>query len=112
MPFIRIDRPDPAWLARRRREQLAEAREPKVRFDEAWSLERFLDENLAAVMVDRRYFDWAPKRVRKKKAKRFLCRWWAREMCRRLAASMVAPIQAHRAHASIGRQVFSVTPLS
>lgn len=108
MAFLRTDLPSAALVRAYLRQEREEAREPKVVFSPDWTFERFIRENVVAVTADRRYFGRGPRRIRKKKAKAFLSRWWSRG---RLGVSMATPIRVRLNYASFGRQIFQVQEL-
>lgn len=111
MPFLRTDLPSKTLLRTFSQQKREEAREPKVRYDKSWTIERFVRENLAAVTADRRYLGRGPRRIRKKKAKAFLRRWWTREKFKMIGQVMGSVIWTEFNRRPFPQKVFSVTPL-
>ena len=85
--------------------------EPETRYVGGWTLERFIRENLTAVMANRKFVGDSTKRIRKKRAKAFLGPAFRAHRWQHLGELMAAPIRERLDYASLGRMTFSVTPL-
>jgi hypothetical protein len=85
--------------------------EPKTRYTSGMSFADFLRENLADVMANLVFVGRSPKRIRKKRAKKFLVRAFRDHRWKYLCELMVEPIRRHWDYASMARKVFRVEPI-
>lgn len=89
------------------RQQRKAKLEPETRYERGWGFERFVRENLATVMADRRYFGRRPKRVRKKLAKVFL----RKAIYRHVGMVMADLIRPRVNYTEVARRIFVVEKL-